>query len=269
MSLPEARTNHSSVICGDKIYVIGGYDENWTVRNSVFIGQIEQDGSINKWTHTIPLPKAMYKHLSVIAGEKIYVFGGYDSEKKAVSSVYYTTVNPSTEHIGIWRPTTPFVYGREYTGIITGGKIYAVCGNLAYYSNINPDSTVGGWSKGGRPLIGGLAGHTALRYGDNIYVFGGYSSEGVSNKVYAVNTGVDEFTKFRSLALPEIWDEIWREQFQCPLPEPRYNHTTVLYGNKVYIIGGIVRGEFADTVYSIDFPLLSRWKLAGKLPLQP
>src|SRR5262245_57130610 len=103
-----ARYEHSSVIFNDKLWVIGGYDDNYLSRKMIWNSA---DGVT--W-NSVPVPFVMRsEHTSVVFKNKIWVIGG--------DSRYY-----GEPHYGVWSSEdgqnwtpvttkTPFTYLTEHT----------------------------------------------------------------------------------------------------------------------------------------------------------
>jgi hypothetical protein len=54
------------------------------------------------WRQSDPLPRRLYNHAAVSTGDRIYVLGGYDTARKELRSVYFTSA-----HSGGWKPSRP------------------------------------------------------------------------------------------------------------------------------------------------------------------
>lgn len=70
---------------GDKIFIIGGYNENLEVLNSVEIFSVYGDQYYIM--EGPPINNGRYNFMSASANGNIYLFGGYDSNKNVVKSV--------------------------------------------------------------------------------------------------------------------------------------------------------------------------------------
>lgn len=86
---PTARTGASSHTVNGKIYVIGGYNDNFLTKNE------EYELSSGEWSEKTDIPTARAYSSSIIYNNKIYIFGGINFSPNAVSNLAYK-YNPST-----------------------------------------------------------------------------------------------------------------------------------------------------------------------------
>ncbi len=134
--IPAKVYHHSTVLKGNRIYVIGGraYDGTTTsLSDQIYYTTINPDGSLGAWnTSAIPLPKAMAEHQSFIQGKHVYVAGGSDSNG-ASDAVYSATIN-SDGSIGDWyllSATLPGARTLQTSIVGTNSKVYLFGGRDA------------------------------------------------------------------------------------------------------------------------------------------
>jgi N-acetylneuraminic acid mutarotase len=119
-SMPDAGTEASGAVLGNKIYIIGGNDEHEDLTNLVKI----YDPKIDKWSTTSPLPIPVDHAGSATYNGKIYVVGGFVEGKKPTDSLLI--YDPVTEK---WQKGKPMPGPRgALTADFINGTLYAVGG---------------------------------------------------------------------------------------------------------------------------------------------
>lgn len=125
-----ARHEHSTVVIGNNLYVIGGYDgSSWY--SDVQVGSIGSNGDITSWSFTAGIPDTLGLMGAIAANGYIYVFGGRNGggAGNCSADTYYAPAN-SNGTLGEWQQTTTaFTTARQasaaayYNGYIyvTGG----------------------------------------------------------------------------------------------------------------------------------------------------
>lgn len=82
--MPTPRTEVTSAIIGNEIYVIGGFEEGRITSNVVEIFNVMN----NTWRIGYPLPVPLHHAVAIGFEENIYVFGGYTDGWIAVDTTY-------------------------------------------------------------------------------------------------------------------------------------------------------------------------------------
>ena len=97
ITLPTALASASLVSYLNKLYVIGGVDENGTFLNTIFYSSINSNGTLSQWhTSIVNLPLTLQTPSSVVVGSELYVIGGanIDTLSGAFSrTTYFTSFN--------------------------------------------------------------------------------------------------------------------------------------------------------------------------------
>lgn len=86
--LPKPVTKAQAVTINNKIYVIGGEDQNGSEQDSVF----EYDPSADKWRTLKRLPSARSGAAVAAYGSRLYVIGGFDSSNNTVTTTFRGTL---------------------------------------------------------------------------------------------------------------------------------------------------------------------------------
>lgn len=211
------RTDHTSVVFKDKIWVIGGYDgvsrlnDVW---NSV-------DGET--WTQVIS-EAAFHKrggHTSVVFDNKVWVIGGY------TGTDYLRDIWQSGDGETWTKITgaTPFPPNGLHSVVAFKDKLWVI-GSLdesAKLTNSIWQSTDGEiWT----PIdsvspFPERTGHTTLVFDDKIWIIGGEDFNGLRDDVWQSNDG-------------RIWSKVTENNIFGGI----IHHTSVVFDNKMWIIAG-------------------------------
>lgn len=117
-NLPVAPIFHSVARKDDNVYIIGGREENSGSINDfipkVYLGRLNQDGSINNWQEQNPLPKKLGMGAAAIIGDRIYFAGGFNNNEIS-NKVYSASINADGT-LGSWiesgvMPQSKFGFG--------------------------------------------------------------------------------------------------------------------------------------------------------------
>jgi hypothetical protein len=164
--LPAPRYDAAAVVAYNRIYVIGGRDDTLTPTNTIFIANINRDGTISPWiTSPVGLPAgvALAEHEVVFTSGRFYVIGGTDATPGGgvlQHTIYYCTPNPYDGHIpdpatnepgSWWFSNTALEYPvAGHSAVANNGYIYVIGGRYntadqntssTYMININDMDT--------------------------------------------------------------------------------------------------------------------------------
>jgi N-acetylneuraminic acid mutarotase len=245
-SLPEGRAKPEAVVYNNFVYVLGGSAAvgiPQTERNTVWYAPINNDGTVGGWQSATSLPDPVTGHVAVTWNGYIYVAGGWTGYNWK-NEVYYAKINPDGS-LGSWVSTTPLPEPRGHgqAAVVYEGIIYEIGGegpgsivhNTVYYAKTNPDGTVGSWSlTTSLPLA--IEEHSAVVLDKMLWVIGGYEQDG---------TAVDAvcYAKIKSDGTLGNWTQ------STPLPNAIYQHSSVVLGQRIYVIGGHDASTTLNTVY--------------------
>jgi len=242
--LPQVRGDFEAVAWNGFIYVLGGSTTGGVYLDTTLYAQIQPDGTLGGWMTTTSLPTTVAGFASAVWNGRIYVIvGGWPGWK---DEVYFAEINPDGS-IGSWNPTSSLPAPRRSpAAIVRDSVIYVIGGqygsgtyhDTVYYATINPDGSVGSWSTTNSIPVGRENAEAVLS-NDDIYVIGGNqrSWEGL---IYD--------TIFRATINPDGTIQSWT-QVQDSLPEPRMTHTSVVFEDIIYVLGGVDTDAIKDTVY--------------------
>lgn len=80
VALPEGLVSSSTVTYGDFVYVVGGKNSSENAISAIYGARLKLDGTLEAWTVVGQLPMPLYLHAAVVAGDALYVIGGWDGK---------------------------------------------------------------------------------------------------------------------------------------------------------------------------------------------
>ncbi len=143
--LPLTRNQHSAAIYGNKLYILGGYDNANQRQSTVYYCTVNNEGENTTWSLDNPLLYPVASHSSTCFNGIITVMGGYQSTDTVPSSLnYYATMDdaPSMN----WSTFYPYPQYRANGDVFTvNGKIFYLGGedvfpdilDDCFYTNLN------------------------------------------------------------------------------------------------------------------------------------
>ena len=245
------RGSHASVVHNGYLYVIGGY-ENMTDNhlNDVQYAPINADGTVGSWNTTTSFATARHGHTSVVHNGYLYVKGGH-SGSAPLSDVQYAPINADGT-VGSWNTTTSFATARQgHTGVVHNGYLYVIGGydisnffNDVQYAPINADGTVGGWSTT-TSFTNVRQGHTSVVHNGHLYVIGGHDQ----------SSGSSVFLNDVQYAPISADGTVGSWSTTISFATARHAHTSVVYNEYLYLIGGYDESSrFNDVQYAPFVP---------------
>jgi hypothetical protein len=189
--LPQPMMFHSAAVSNNRIYAIGGWNEQTqSLISNVYSAIIQSDGSLSAWVTQRSLPDAIFTHASVANG-MLYVLGGVISGG-GQSKVYYAEINPDGT-LGDWRQTTPLPSPLFNLGAVAAnGRVFVMGGSDTagptrgfYSAPVAGDGSLGSWSAG--PILPIAVRLHAVAVTDSYIVLsGGYSDVQTESAVYSM-----------------------------------------------------------------------------------
>ena len=189
--LPGARAFHSMVAMNGYVYVIGGYDSQAAVQNTVYKSQINNvNGTLGAWTTTnvAQLPTALTDMVALTFNNRIYVIGG-DSNASAQTTVFYATPDSITGNITAWSTGPALTHPvSRHAGASTSASMYYAGGadfysdpatfytDVFYYDAVN-DNWV---ADDAAPLPVNVVYAAGVIYSGEIYIIGGATNGGTT-----------------------------------------------------------------------------------------
>ena len=245
-TLPSSVAEHSVVVTTRGIYIIGGVKEKDTYAIFFSTGAPYLENYSMTWTTIAVLPSESVGFIEsavvvVSVGEvdRIYIIGGRDMEN-IYCDVWYAEINDDGT-LSSWVRATATTGGSgaaalptplyRHAAAVYNNYIYVVGGidekgkvhSDVKYMDVSVSTTE--W-RSTYPLPVGLYDHSVVVTNDGwIYVLGGRDRDAVYDTVYyaKINSGGKLYTSWRTTT---------------PLPEKLYNHVSIVYDDRIYVIGG-------------------------------
>ena len=262
-SMRSARCSFGTAVVNGKIYVIGGRIlklGKLAVAKTVEV----YDTAKHQWDTTRSLGTARHSPMVAVAGEKIYVLGGFDALGSPINTI--EQYDPATN---TWTPfgQMPFARGGG-AACAVGDKLYCV-GGSEYNSAIGEfvarksidifNVKTAAWSKG--PLLGyARADHQVVASRGKIYVFGGAGGidDSVANSEQTVLQNVEAFDTLGTSS-----NDV------TSLLSPRFQFAAATLGNILYIMGGMRDdiGQILPGMETFNVATLESTNLSASLPM--
>jgi uncharacterized repeat protein (TIGR01451 family) len=241
--LPVRLANAGAVGHHDFLYVIGGTDNDQTIRGEVYSSQTSMGGEVTPWQSQTPLPAGragagMAVYPLDVEHSVFYVVGGRQPNYQPADTVYRAMVNNDTGQIGTWEiDDEHLLFPLYYASTVQhAGALYVIGGvssfafNRVDYATINADGSLSPFTET-VPLPEPLYSSVAIVYEgvttDTLYVIGGRNQYTSTFKVY--------FADF----LPEGGLTSWKLS-KGNLPLHIYGHNGVYFNGEIILAGGVV-----------------------------
>ena len=279
------RTDHSSVIFDDKIWVIGGLGTGSGFKNDVWYSS---DGL--NWTEATVSANfsPRKKHTSVVYDNNIWVVAGYDGSPKP--NDYKNDVWYSSDGVSWFQATSSanFSSRQMHTSTVFDNRKWVIGGwNFIERNDVWHSENGTNWIQASPTSnFSPRSAHTTVVFDSKIWVIGGankissdyyndvwYSSDGINwvqanfsadfsprvlhssvvfdNKIWIIGGGEPG----RNLK-NDVWysnDGLnWIQATASANFSPRYGHTSVVFDNKIWVIGGVENEYKNDVWYSSD-----------------
>lgn len=244
---------------GDKIYVVGGWNQNEMALNTLEV----YDTVTDTWQTKAPMPTARRKHSVVEVGGEIYVIGGIDANNNITNKV--EVYNPSTN---TWREDTPMPNPRfdmtackldlenKDTIVLFGGRD-SVNGVATSKKSTFFNTSTKYWGSGTN-LQYEVAEATVAMHGNKMFIIGGEYFNATSAQFEQRDT-VQVYTYGPS-----------RVDIMAPMPTARKALQAVLVGDEIYALGGLSNSQSStlqhDKVEKYDITN-NKWTTVTSMPI--
>ena len=240
-SMTVPRSELSSAVVDDKLYVIGGYSSS---RDGTVRAVEMYDPYTDTWQTKRDMPTERSGLQLVSVGNKIYAIGGINGVFTNAVEMYDTTNDT-------WYTKTPIPTSRHsFASAVVGSKIYCIGGvgsNGLYLNSVEVYDTVTNRWEVKSPISSPRGYFSAEAIGNKIYCVGGYDDAG------------------NSLSTLEIYDTITDTWYKAASsPTKRYISPTFVLGNEIYVVSGYNQNGM---IYDIDAYniLTNTWAKKGEM----
>jgi hypothetical protein len=215
------------------------------VTNAVHFAQTNSNGSLGAWQTATPMPHALYLLSAAVWNNTIYVVGGTDNES-FYGTVYSAAIQPNGS-LSAWTAQATLPTAVVGQAEAANGVLYVVGGSInqdsqvtaaVYYSIINPDGSLGGWSQtAALPQAStGLGAVTARGY---VFTVGGWNSVPTNAFCGAVVQGAGALAPWTS---------------GSSLPVALYDLSAAITTSNIFVSGGLGNSGPSSAVFSITLP---------------
>ncbi|MBI4350211.1 MAG: T9SS type A sorting domain-containing protein [Elusimicrobia bacterium] len=238
--MPAALYGHQAAAARGRLYVLGGYAATGS-RAEVWSADISSMGAPGKWEAEQPLPDRMYFHAAALAGNRLYVSGGYKSGSGVLAGFYYSVIDGDGA-LGAWAGagTLPApLYAHSMTPLpgrllIAGGKDGASARSEVWACALEAGAYPGACSAYSS-LPSPRYGHKAAAAANRLYVLGGNNGSSAQQQVFMTS-------------VPASGAGVW--EAASSLPAARQFVTAEVIGSRLNVFGGSGGSGAADSVYT-------------------
>jgi len=246
-NMPTARSVLTSSVVDEKVYVIGGLDQN---SNSLATTE-EYDPMTNTWTRKADMPTPRFGHCACAVNGRIYVIGGLNR-----GAGFRATVEEYDPATDTWTAKANMPTARASLSCsAVDGKIYAMGGDTLSGRRIiflsvaeEYDPMTDTWTaKADLPIPRGSFASSAV--GGLIYVMGGWKPGGTAELVEEYHPAFD----------------IWIVK-NATIPTPRPDLSASTLNGIIYVIGGQSRGGGSLSTVEAHDPGSDSWTTKAPMP---
>lgn len=240
---------HATVVAGDALFIIGGWDGQGT-RAEVWRAPILSDGRIGGWAAMPPYPTTLDLHDAVFFNGRIYVAGGWNGAQ-AQQAVYAAPLQGNG--LGPWQRVGDLPQALYRLAITADSQRLYVTGGFSgnetvsgalYVAGANSDGSLTPWQTYTLPQP--LFYHEALIHDGQLVILGGRNNDQVFNQVYTAIIDANG-------ALGQ-----WQNGPALPAPIYRLGAVTVnRFGSDYLFVAAGLRSEreYQNAVYHSAAPL--------------
>ena len=210
------------------------------------------------WKLGTPLPVPLAEAASVMVNGQLYLFGGFTNRLLATNKVY---VYDSQAQNWVQISETPYLITHINT-VADGPYVWIAGGFVGHHPGAATDRVFRfntedyTWTEF-PPLPKKRASGALQLFNGQLHYYGGFHGS-----QYPRDTTCDDHWSL-DLAHPDQWIE------RAPMPEPKGHHSSVVFEDRLYAIGGQIRHdtkpEDLDSVYAYN-PAVDAWEVKPQLP---
>lgn len=239
-------------------------------------------GNFSAWTSTTNLPRGIANFTVVTKDDRIYVIGGGLTPPNGVGSpppiadVYYAQTL-ANGYLSGWTTTTSLpIPLAGHAAVITNSTIYVIGGDSGqkdksgnavlskntFYGTVQPNGQLGVWKKSTSVLPFGVSAHSVFAKDGYLYVISGYNTDQIASSHFVLRATIQQDGDIGA----------WENDPSWNLPQSTYRHTSEIFEDNVYVIGGRKRNgsiiEPSKSVYVGKIPHnnVNGWATAATLP---
>lgn len=238
--MPAGLYGHQAVAARGRLYVLGGYAATGS-RAEVWSADISSLGALGKWEAETPLPDRVYFHAAALAGNRLYVTGGYKSGSGVLARFDYTVIGDDGT-LGAWTSAGGLpapLYAHSMTLLpgrllIAGGKDGASARSEVWSCALGAGAYPGACSSY-TPLPAPRYGHKAAAAANRLYLIGGNNGSAAQQQVFMTS-------------VPAAGAAAW--EAAASLPAARQFAAAEILGSRLNVFGGSGGSGASDLVYT-------------------
>lgn len=229
---------------------------------------LEQEG----WRATTPFQIPRRALAAAATASHVYVIGGMDNEDRYVAAVEYAAIL-ADGRLGSWHFTAPLGEPRFYlAAAVSNGYLYAIGGANGERGKDNipsatverapilADGSLGPWQRAAY-LTTPRRGLQAVAHDNHLYAIGGYNGAFLKSTEHTRINAEGELTEWQLDAQQAVVD--------------RYIHSATHRGDKLYLLGGHMRGAESMSYGDVEMSTLNTdggltpWQIQKSILLTP
>ena len=234
------RYSHTSVVYNGYLYIDHGLHDSIdsTCLNTTSVtcqdvqyAPIASNGSVGTWTANQFLVTSRSAHTAVVHNGILLLFGGANSVGTNVASGVHLSIG-AVNALGTWTTMNSFTTARSgHTSVTYNGYYYVIGGNTGSATNgvqygALTNAGVNGTTSATSALTTARYNHSTVVYKGFMYAIGGWNGTTYYNDV--------EYSAVASAGTLGTWASATSSNFTTA----RYGHTSVVYNNYLFVIGG-------------------------------
>ena len=192
ISLPMISARGGSVLVNNKIYYMGGFSTSSQTPSSdiVYMSEIGGGGSLGAWVEAGQMPEALEGFGLIESNGHLVIIGGRGANGET-DKVWWAPIEPDGS-VGAWLqlPSLPVPLTRSAIAMV--GNVVVAAGGIGaadnwravYFATVNPDGSLGTWSRSSQDLPRGNCCSPLAVWNDYVYVTGGHDGIGYFDTVY-------------------------------------------------------------------------------------
>jgi N-acetylneuraminic acid mutarotase len=245
--MPTNRTEITSEIIDDKIYVLGGADY---LKDGIMNVVEIYDPSSNSWTQSTPLPISLDHTAAVSYKGKLFLVGGYLEDKNPTDKLWIYDSSSNT-----WTEGAPLSSPRgALAAEVINGTIYAIGGTNSTHDPVTTNEAYiienNSWSF--REPLSKPRHHISSAVLDGkIYILGGrLLGNGIQSEINEGLTNMDDNSMYDPKS--DTWTELE------PMQMRRSGFTASEANGQIFVFGGQTPQGATDKVERYD-PISNQW----------
>jgi N-acetylneuraminic acid mutarotase len=197
-ALPQALYGHTAAAAGNRMYVVGGFGNDYV--RSVYMAVVQGDGSLSAWQSLQSLPGGQERtnHAVAIASQNLYVLGGQQASG-VLNTVWRTSIRADGT-IDNWTPARALPTALYRLSVVAyNDRLYVIGGRPdansvsrhVYSAVVASDGSLGSWRTLENILAAGRADQVTIADQSKLFVVGGTDGSNLQQTVFIYGLTAD------------------------------------------------------------------------------